>query len=202
MYEQDLDAWLSFYGGALYIQERLGVSQAEAQATLRRACADEKIRSMKAPRDPTYDPSLRHPQHPHDPLEKPPDDPKDNVFGTAYGPVVDWERISAREWRDREVDYDADDGQIDVVINGYDFSHWLDQQPANREATTKPAGKHPRDVVKHAINELWPDEVPKELVNKAVVKLVRDKLAKDCEKKGLPLLPVSDDTILRAAGRK
>ena len=58
------------------------------------------------------------------------------------------------------------------------------------------------DVVKQAINALWPDKVPKELVNKTVVKLVRDKLGKDCEQKGLPTLAVSDDTILRAAGRK
>jgi hypothetical protein len=203
MYEPDEEYnWIMFDSAALYIQEQLGVSQAEAQAKLRRSCADEKIRSMRAPVDPNWEPSLgviRPIRYVYDPLEKPRAEPEDKWFSTQS---ADWQRISAREWRDREVDYDADNGKIDVMINEADFWHWFDQQPANREAKTKSSSNRPRDVVKQAINALWPGGIPKELMNKTVVKLVCDKLAKDCKQKGLPLLVVSGDTILRAAGRK
>jgi hypothetical protein len=107
--------WLTFYTAAREVEQRRAVSQAEAQAMLRQACRDEKMRSMKAPHKGEQD------QLP---------------FGL-------WTRLAPRNWRERDVDYDgpnADGYWTIVMISEADFQHWLHQ-----EATTnpeKPLGGH------------------------------------------------------------
>jgi hypothetical protein len=118
--------WLTFYTAARTIEQRLGGSQAEAQAKLRRACADEKIRSMKAP------------------YEEP-----------GQLPIEYWKRVAPGEWRKREVDYDGPDADgcaIEVMINETDFQHWLGKDAVGN----KPKSRLPRDVAKQAISELYP----------------------------------------------
>jgi hypothetical protein len=77
----DEPKWLTFYEAALEIEQRFRVSHAEGEASLRRACADQKLRSMKAPID-----------------------------GGRRMPFEFWARIAPKEWREREVDYDGPTG--------------------------------------------------------------------------------------------
>ena len=97
--------WLTFYTAAREVEQRRAVSQAEAQAMLRQACRDEKMRSMKAPYEGERD------QLPFD----------------------SWTRLAPRDWRERDVDYDgpnADGCWTIVMINEDDFQYWLDQEAA------------------------------------------------------------------------
>jgi hypothetical protein len=123
-------AWFTFYTAAREIKHRLGGSEAVAQARLRRACADEKIRSMKAPYDD----------------------------GNQL-PIEFWTRIAPSEWLERQVDYDgpdADGSAIEVMISEADFQSWLgDAVPLSTQRTA-----YLRASAKQAISELWPDGVP------------------------------------------
>jgi hypothetical protein len=108
----DEPGWLTFYTAAREIEQRFGGSQAEAQAKLRQACADQKIRSRKAP------------------IEK-----------QGRLPFEFWTRVAPREWREREVDYDGPDADgcaIEVMINESDFRHWLlgQQSPEDNRITS------------------------------------------------------------------
>jgi len=152
--------WLTFNRAALEIQKQHGGSQADAQARLRHACADEKIRSMKAPYDP-------------------------NELPLEY-----WTRVAPNEWRDRQVDYDgpsADACDIEIMINGDDFRHWLGEPTPICKSPSK------RDLAEQAINGIWPNGIPPDLLNKEIEKQVGERLK--------PRI-ISKDTILRAAGRK
>jgi hypothetical protein len=158
--------WLTFYTAAREIEQRFGGSQAEAQAKLREACADQWIRSIKAP-----------------------------IEEQGRLPIEFWTRVAPSEWREREVDYDgpdADGCEIEAMINESDFRYWLDgrQGPAANRPT------HKRDLAQQAINALWPNGIPKSLLNKQIEKQVGNWL----KEQGFP--PISRDTILRAAGFK
>ena len=99
MYEP---GWITFHTAASKIKRRLGVNKAEAEARLRGACANEHMRSMKAPLDP-------------------------DVM-----PVEFWNRVAPNEWRDRQVDYDgpdADGCEIVVMVNEEEFRDWLNNEP-------------------------------------------------------------------------
>jgi hypothetical protein len=101
----DEPGWLIFYTAAREVEQRCAVSQAEAQAMLRQACRDVKMRSMKAPYEGERD------QLPFD----------------------SWTRLAPRDWRERDVDYDgpnADGCWTIVMINEDDFQYWLDQEAA------------------------------------------------------------------------
>ena len=95
--------WKDFYIATAEIAKRLDVSKADAQASLRRACADQHIRSMKAPLDP--------------------DDPL---------PIEFWTRVAPNDWHERQVDYDgpdADGCKVLVMLNVDDFERWRDSLP-------------------------------------------------------------------------
>jgi len=124
--------WLTFYTAAREIEQRFGGSQAEAQAKLRQACRDEKIRAMRAPYDGQGE-------------------------GPDQLPIEFWTRVAPREWRERDVDFDGpdDDGcPIEIMLNENDFRHWLDRQRpddplAKREAAIiKWLSKKPRPAWK------------------------------------------------------
>jgi hypothetical protein len=127
--------WLTFYTGAREIEQQRGVNQAEAQAKLRLACAEQKIRSMKAPYE-----ELNH-----------------NLRQVL--PFEFWTRVAPRERREREVDYDGpdDDGcPIEVMINETEFLDWLNKQQP--EPAKKAVGKQPRIICLLAL--LYPKSVP------------------------------------------
>ena len=156
----DEPGWLTFYTAALEIEQRFGGSQAEAQAKLRQACADQKIRSMKAPYD------------------------------DAQLPFEFWTWIAPSEWHSRQVDYDGldrDSCKTEVMIHETDFRYWLGEPPPQTSAPSK------RDLVKQVIDEIWPNGIPANLLNKEIEKQVGDRLKPQI---------ISRDTILRAAGRK
>jgi hypothetical protein len=123
--------WLSFYEAAHEVVQRFGVSRAEAEAQLRQGCADQKLRSMKAPID-----------------------------GNCL-PFEFWTRVAPSEWRDREVDYDgpdADGCEVTVMINEADFRYWLSLRSAQGNARKQAQGKAPL-IIEH-LKEMHPHGVP------------------------------------------
>jgi hypothetical protein len=99
-----------------------------------------------------------------------------------------------------------------------DFLYWLRLNPPQAEPVMrrlKPATRQSKRVVRfraqdkrkraeEAVQPLWPDGVPDAttLPNKSLCALVIAWLRDDCNKRGIPWLAISNDTILRAAGRK
>jgi hypothetical protein len=53
-----------------------------------------------------------------------------------------------------------------------------------------------------AIESLWPNNIPKEVSNKQLEKAALAWIKDYYKKKGYPLIQISPDTILRAAGRR
>jgi hypothetical protein len=129
--------WLSFAEAALEIAQQFRVSRAEAEAQLRQACADQKLRSMKAP-----------------------------LNERDIMPIEFWTPIAPSDWRGREVDYDgpdADGSKTEVMINEADYRYWLshlsakqgliDEQPI-RKAQAR--GKTP--LIMGYLKEMFPVE--------------------------------------------
>ena len=174
--------WITFYTAARHIHQRIGGSQAEAQMKLRRACGDGLIRTMKAPYE------NEHTQLPFD----------------------IWTRVAPREWREREVDYDgpdADGCKMVAMIHEDDFRQWLTKQQADapslpRSLVHKRANRSKRELAKLVIADLWPHGIPELVTNPELCKQVQERLPGYCKENNLPRRQISDDTILRAAGRK
>jgi hypothetical protein len=173
--------WITFYEAARDIHERIGGSLAEAQMKLRRACGGELIRTRKAPYDEQH-------QLPFD-------------F---------WTRVAPREWRKREVDYDgpnADGCKMVPMIHEDDFRQWLDKIIA--AVPPLPGGpvkraKPKRELAKRVIADLFPQGVPTREVpsDPDLCRQVQGRLPGYCKENNIPRPVISDDTILRAAGRK
>jgi hypothetical protein len=158
--------WLTFYEAASEIEQRSGVSRAVARKRLRQACADQLITMMKAPYDEQ----------------------------AGLMPPEFWNPIAPSEWRQREVDYDGPDKDgcpTVAMIREADYRHWL-----NGESDVRSNGSSKRDLAKQAINEIWSDDIPKEVSNKQIAKQVGERLKQQGRS------DISSDTILRAAGRK
>jgi hypothetical protein len=86
-----------------------------------------------------------------------------------------------------------------IEFNAEDLHYWLSAAPSTEEApSTKKRSRPQRERAKAVIDTLRPGGVPpqNELRNASLLKDVNDHLKKN----GSP--PISDDTILRAAGRK
>jgi hypothetical protein len=94
-----------------------------------------------------------------------------------------------------------------------DFLDWLDRHeprsaPASPTPTATPqrrqAASPVRDRAKQAIDALWPTGVPPVTVlrNGPLCAKVCNWIKSDCDKRGEPYVAPSNDTILRAAGRK
>jgi hypothetical protein len=87
-----------------------------------------------------------------------------------------------------------------IAFNAEDLHYWLSAAPSTEEApSTKKRARPQRERAKDAIDALWPNGVPpqSELRNASLLKRVNDHLKKN----GHPE-PISNDSILRAAGRK
>jgi hypothetical protein len=87
-----------------------------------------------------------------------------------------------------------------IEFNAEDLHYWLSAAPSTEEApSAKKRSRPQRERAKAVIDTLWPDGVPpqNELRNASLLKRVNNHL----KKIGSPE-SISDDTILRAAGRK
>jgi hypothetical protein len=162
------EPWLSFYTATHEMEQRFGMSRGAAQRTLRELCRSGEVRSQKQP----YTMVNSEPQ--------------------PEGPT---ERIEPSEWRERDIDCmtDVDGCRYLVDVSENDFRQWL-----SHKAKAPPAQKSPlrRDLAKQAVDALWPNEVPKSLVNKDIERAVANYM------KANGLAAPSKETILRAAGRK
>ena len=176
--------WIAFYAAARDIHQRIGGSLAEAQMKLRRACRDGLIRTMKA----LYEDERQL-------------------------PFEFWARIAPHEWSEREVDYDgldADGCKVMAMIHEDDFRQWLNkQQPTMADASSPPgslldkrATRAKRELVRRIIADLYPGGIPGLVTNPEIAKQVQERLPAYCKENNLPRRQISDDTILRAAGRK
>jgi hypothetical protein len=118
-------------------------------------------------------------------------DPSDDPDATP----VEVKMVRPSEWRTTEVDLD---GVIEVSEG--DLEYWLRQQgappPAVIERQLMPRPQWKQALVRKAIAELWPNDIPEDLVNGQIEQRVCERL----KRMGAP--PISRDTILRTAGRK
>jgi hypothetical protein len=91
-------------------------------------------------------------------------------------------------------------------ISKDDLQDWLSRHHTEAAASPepKPRAQNKRSRVAVAIQELWPNGLPDQslLSNSLLCKKVGDWLKADCQKQNVPVAIPSDDTILRAAGRK
>jgi hypothetical protein len=86
-------------------------------------------------------------------------------------------------------------------VSEEDLRFWLDRQGATQ--STEPEDERPltrqqwkQNTAKKAIAELWSDGVPEDFTNPQIEQRVAEQMKK------MGAVPVSRDTILRAAGRK
>jgi hypothetical protein len=87
-----------------------------------------------------------------------------------------------------------------IEFNAEDLHYWLSAAASTEEApSTKKRARPQRQRAKEAIDALWPKGVPPQskLRNTPLLKCVHDHLKKNDSPES-----ISDDTILRAAGRK
>lgn len=166
----DGDDWIAFGEAAWRIEGRLNVSVGHSQVTLRNLCASGEVRSVRIEYDI---------------------DPSDDPDATP----VEVKMVRPSEWRTTEVDLD---GVIEVSEG--DLEYWLREQgappPAVIERQLMPQPQWKQALVRKAIAELWPNDIPEDLVNGQIEERVCERL----KRMGAP--PISRDTILRTAGRK
>jgi hypothetical protein len=170
-----MDDQLALLFAAQQIERSLGMSPGASQAKLRELCRSGEVRSWREP----YSMRNGEPQ--------------------GEGPP---ERIEPSEWRQREIDLmtDNDGCKFFVSVSKTDLEYWL---KAKQDHKAAPSRKRPkRDLAEKAINDLWPNGIPKELLRKQIKKVVSNWITDYCKRKNIPKPIVSDDTILRAAGRK
>jgi len=171
--DEDGDDWIVFSDAAWMIGKGLRYSAGLAEATLRGLCASGEVRSIR----------------------------------TKYTYILDDgepERVPERatfvrpsEWRGTEVDFEGN-----IEVSEEDLRFWLDRQGATQP--TDPEDERPltrqqwkQNTAKKAIAELWPDGIiPGDLTNPQIEQRVAEQMKK------MGAVPVSRDTILRAAGRK
>jgi hypothetical protein len=166
----DGDDWIAFSEAAQKIEKRLNVSVGHSQVTLRNLCASGEVRSVRIKYDI---------------------DPSDDSDATP----VEVKMVRPSEWRITEVDLD------DIIeVSEGDLEYWLRQQGApppdviERQLVPRPQWK--QALVRKAIAELWPTDIPEDLVDGQIEQRVGERL----KRMGAP--PISGDTILRAASRK
>jgi hypothetical protein len=168
------DRWLSQQEAAELIRRRLQASVGLAQATLKAAKVSGEIRSR--PRRESVDHM--------------------GAISSILG-ITDNRLVTPRFGVPHDIELSEDD-----------LTDWLDRRaPRSKSAATKTEKRTRRKSPKYtkrapakkAIDTLWPDgKIPTELLNGLLCTKVRGWL-----KSNVPELPtLSDETILRAAGRK
>lgn len=169
------DDWLNFHYAVLEIKAKLGVSIGKAQSILRQLCGSGEVQSQKQPYTTTV---------------------LDEFQGE--GPP---QKIEPCEWRDHEIDLMTDNDGCRYIVDvcKSDFGYWLYQQkPAKPKTKATPK----LDLAKLAIQALWPNGIPKELMHKQIEAPMADWITVHCKRNNLPRPNISRDTLLRAAGRK
>jgi long-subunit acyl-CoA synthetase (AMP-forming) len=119
------------------------------------------------------------------------------VTSRELGYVLVHSDTRAREWREREVDYDgpdADGCKMVAMIHEDDFRQWLNNIISDALSPKKDRRSRQQDLVREAINAACLDW--KHLSNPQIEKQVGDWL----KAQGRPA--VKRDTILRATGRR
>jgi hypothetical protein len=101
------------------------------------------------------------------------------------------------EWLNSELGQPEDNP---VVAPASELGPPQDDPPAKRTERRRDR----RIRAKMAVDALWPERVPDPsiLPNGPLCKKVNEWLKKDCEQQNISHVPISDDTILRAAGRR
>lgn len=95
-----------------------------------------------------------------------------------------------------------------ITLSEADLLNWLtrNRQPLTPQKSTAPRKKsrNKQARAQEAIKALYGDGVPAAwlLPNSLLCRRVSEWIKEDCKKRGLLPLEISDDTILRAAGRK
>ena len=88
----------------------------------------------------------------------------------------------------------------------HDLLDWLDRQDVEpAKATPKRQHSSPKqDRAKEAVEALWQNDVPNQsrLPKQSLCREVIDWLKSDCKKRNVEFFEISNDVILRAAGRK
>lgn len=164
--EWHCEGWIYFAQAVEEIRSRLGMSLGFAEVKLRQLCASGNVRSMKY----------------------------DNVDQVEMEYPPEPELIKPSEWVHDQIDHSVP-SHITLTVSRDDLQYWLNQQALERQG--KPArSPHKRDLAQQAVDAIWRDGIPKDLLAKQIEKQVGEWL----KAKGLPA--ISRDTILRAAGRK
>jgi len=186
--EPELDGheWIAFSSAAWMIERGLRYSAGLAEATLRGLCISGEVRSIRS--------KYVYLHHDGD-LKRPPSEwRRDNEPSEFRLKTSTFIRPS--EWRGTEVDFEGN-----IEVSEEDLRFWLDRQGATQ--STDPEDERPltrqqwkQNNAKKAIIELWPDGIPGDLTNPQIEQRVAEQMKK------MGAVPVSRDTILRAAGRK
>ena len=96
--------------------------------------------------------------------------------------------------------------EIDLYFKKIDLEYWLDRErpKAKGGKTTPRRPQIKRDRAEEAVKALWPNRVPEPtlLPNDLLCRKVDGWLRADCKTRGIEFVAPSNDTILRAAGRK
>jgi hypothetical protein len=109
-------------------------------------------------------------------------------WGEAQRVLLDACKKGTLRWRNSR------DGGPDVW--NVSFWLWVDQRKLVHRASPK------RVLANLAIKMLWPNGVPKELINNQIEQQMSDWITDYCKQKNIRKPVISRDTLLRVAGRK
>jgi hypothetical protein len=119
------------------------------------------------------------------------------------------EALKPADW-DNNIDWIA--GTVgpysSVLIVRASIEAWLGTEPPAAQVkpieSRRKGSSHKKDRAAQAIKDLWPQGVPdpKYLPNSELCRTVSNRIAEDDRQQGLRPINISDDTILRAAGRQ
>ena len=165
--------WVSLYGAVGRLESLWGIPQSIAEQIVRNVLQGGKVEVRGVP---------RYAQVPQIITEQ---------IRSALLPNV----LSARDYED-----------IEIEVNGL-IAHGRKLIPSwicvAELPTTRKGSSHKRDRAAQAIKDLWPQGPPdpKDLPNVELCKMVSEKIAEDNRQQNRRQVAISDDTILRAAGR-
>jgi hypothetical protein len=114
-------------------------------------------------------------------------------LGVSWGKA---QKVLLEACKNKEVKSQRTECGPDVLDT--EFRAWLKEKQGRKANTSS----RKRDLAKQAINHLWSNGIPKDLPRKQIVKEADNWIKDYCKRKSISKLIISDDTILRAAGRK
>jgi hypothetical protein len=166
------EQWITFDDGVQLVRARMDASIGRAEAVMKAARTSGEVRTRSRPIE---DMDIRWV------LKN-----DDGILSAPIAPIVTSNK--------------------NLLFSKDDLLDWLGRHhtevAASPEPRPRPQNKRSRVAI--AIQELWPDGLPDQSVlsNSLLFKKVGNWLKSDCQKQNVPVAIPSDDTILRAAGRK